>query len=76
MSTTILQTIIKQRRIDVEEAKKKVPLDILKGELDGGYSRIDFYERIQKSAPRIAVMAEVKRASPSKGVICISSSNV
>src|SRR5690554_5910198 len=67
---TILEKIVKQRRIDVEDAKKKRSLEELKEDAKKSnelYPQIDFYERLKQTAPHMAVMAEVKRASPSKG---------
>ncbi len=65
---TILDTIVAQRRIDIREAKERVPFAELQRQLADAPSLIDFPARLRADAP-IAVIAEVKRASPSKGDI-------
>lgn len=71
--TSILDKIYAQRQKDVEE-QQKVPgysFDDLKRNLDLGLAPplIDFAARLKKNAPKKALIAEVKRASPSKGPI-------
>lgn len=68
---TILEKICRQRLIDVEQAKQvpgASPQD-LRRKLAANLtpSPIDFYQRISSSAGKVALMAEIKRASPSKG---------
>lgn len=65
---TILETITARRRRDVEEAKAVRPEGELGDALAGAPAAIDFAERLRRDAP-MAVIAEVKRASPSKGDI-------
>ncbi|MBI5947875.1 MAG: indole-3-glycerol phosphate synthase TrpC [Chloroflexi bacterium] len=65
---TILDRIVARRRLDVAEAKANVPAAALKARLDGAPPAIDFVARLRADAP-MAVIAEVKRASPSKGDI-------
>ncbi len=73
---SILDRIIDQRRKDIEEAKEKVPLSQLQQIIEANrlvnrFSIVDFHQKLLKnSSPgRVAVIAEVKRASPSKGDI-------
>lgn len=65
---TILDTIVARRRLDVAEAKASVPADELQRRLADAPAAIDFAERLRRDRP-MAVIAEVKRASPSKGDI-------
>ncbi|ORY46425.1 IGPS-domain-containing protein [Rhizoclosmatium globosum] len=70
---TILETIAEQRLRDVEETVK-LPghsLKDLQTALSLGLApkQIDFGKRLLAAAPNVAVLAEIKRASPSKGPI-------
>ncbi len=64
---SILDTIIAHKKEELKETKRKVPLEKLKAELaETGQGR-DFVGVL--SAPGLQVIAEVKPASPSKGVL-------
>ena len=65
---TILDTIVARRRLDVAEAKARVSATTLQVALANSPEPIDFAERLRRNGP-MAVIAEVKRASPSKGDI-------
>jgi len=65
---TILDTIVARRRLDVAGAKARAPLPGLQRQLATAPAPIDFAERLKRDRP-MAVIAEVKRASPSKGDI-------
>jgi len=65
---TILDRIVAQRRLDVRAAKEAVPFPELQGRVRQAPPAIDFGARLRAAAP-MALMAEVKRASPSKGDI-------
>lgn len=65
---TILDTIVAQRRKDVAEAKARTPLAVLKERLTAAPAPLDFVARLRRDAP-MAVIAEIKRASPSRGDI-------
>ena len=65
---TILDTIVARRKLDVAEAKLAKPAQALQAALAGAPAPIDFAERLRHDRP-MAVIAEVKRASPSKGDI-------
>jgi anthranilate synthase/indole-3-glycerol phosphate synthase/phosphoribosylanthranilate isomerase len=65
---TILETIVARRRKDVTEAKAAMPQMELASRIAAAPEPIDFAERLRRDAP-MAVIAEVKRASPSKGDI-------
>lgn len=65
---TILDKIIEKKRIEVEEAKKKVSVEKLKNEIF--YNRSCYKLRdFVLDRKRTGIIAEFKRASPSKGVI-------
>ncbi len=68
MSSTILNKIISQKRVRIEEAKRQVTLDRL---VERARDRKDVRDlAVAISTPgRIDIIAEFKRASPSKGVI-------
>lgn len=73
-SGSILDRIYAQRREDVD-AQSKIPGFTMKDletnfELGLAPTLQDFHQRLKNSAGRAAVLAEVKRASPSKGDIC------
>src|SRR5690349_16906266 len=67
----ILEKIVAVKRDEVAAAKKKVPLEAMR---DDAFSRVltrDFTGALRNkiAAGRSAVIAEVKKASPSKGVL-------
>ncbi len=65
---TILDTIVAQRRKDIADAKALWPAGLLQAALADAPEPVDFAERLQRDRP-MAVIAEIKRASPSKGDI-------
>lgn len=74
--TSILERIYDQRKIDVAE-QKEIPsqrLEDLYAAYDLGLAPplIDFAGRLRKSPFQLSLMAEIKRASPSKGIIQLS----
>jgi indole-3-glycerol phosphate synthase len=64
----ILDKIIENKRSEVERTKKSIPLDFLKSELQNLDNTKGFYDSISPDGS-IKVIAEIKRASPSKGVL-------
>ncbi len=64
----ILNKIIENKRSEVERSKKYTSIDFLKRELQKVEGTRDFHEGIRPDG-RTKVIAEIKRASPSKGVI-------
>lgn len=66
--STILDKIVTAKRKEVEEAIRQRPLRDLMKAADAAPPPRDFLAPLQ-SAPPIRLIAEVKRASPSKGVI-------
>ena len=65
---TILDTIVAQRRKDIADAKLLWPASLLQAALAEAPQPLDFAARLRTDSP-MAVIAEVKRASPSKGDI-------
>jgi len=65
---TILDTIVTKRRLDVQAAKAAAPLSELEQRLASAPAVVPFEARLRHDSP-MAVIAEVKRASPSKGDI-------
>ena len=65
---TILDTIVAQRRLDIADAKALWPAGLLQAALAEAPEPLDFAARLRRDGP-MAVIAEVKRASPSKGDI-------
>lgn len=64
----ILQEIVKRKRHEVEESRKKRPLRELKSFVSAASMPRDFYD-LSRQTDDIKIIAEVKKASPSKGVI-------
>src|SRR5690606_9080274 len=60
--------IVARRREDVRLAKEAVPFVELQAKVRHAPPAIDFVQRLRQAAP-MALMAEIKRASPSKGDI-------
>ena len=77
-TSNILEKIYDHRRIAVEE-QMQIP-SLRQQDLQNAYdldlapSLIDFPDRLRRSPFNISLMAEIKRASPSKGVISLSTS--
>ena len=66
----ILDKIIKEKAVEVEQRKTVLPLRELKSRVSDAPVPLDFAKRLIASEAGIpAVIAEVKKASPSKGLI-------
>lgn len=67
----ILDRIVTHKLKQIEQEKRQVTLDELKGKLKNNTQRPvnDFYTALYKPG-ELSIIAEVKKASPSKGVIC------
>ena len=67
----ILQRIVRRKREEIEERSNRLPLNQLSRELEAASPARGFVDaiasRLQTGKP--AVIAEIKRASPSKGII-------
>jgi len=67
--TTVLETIVAQKRREVEEAKFIRPVQELEKQAAQQPAARDFRKALEAS-PDIQIIAEVKKASPSSGVLC------
>jgi len=67
----ILQKIIADKRIELQRRKSQTPLEQLKKNVSSLLKCRNFYKAVTKRNMRgLNVIAEVKKASPSAGVIC------
>jgi len=71
MTENILSNIITKKIEKVNALKKKITLDSLNEIIDKNNTFIDFKEKIQNNIiqDKISIIAEIKKASPSAGVI-------
>ena len=65
----ILEKIVWEKDREVDLARQKVPLDQLKKKISLLPPTRDFIAALKRAQVKPAVIAEVKKASPSKGVI-------
>ena len=67
----VLDRILADKRVEVEGRKAQTPLEALQERIVGLPRCRNFYKAVTKPHPRgVNVIAEVKRASPSAGLIC------
>ena len=71
MSENILEKIIKKKINRIDLLKKSISLNILNEKINKNKSFINFKEKIQNNIKidKISLIAEIKKASPSAGVI-------
>ena len=67
---SMLDKIVAQRLLDVAEAQSLVPADTLRAQIAGVPAAADFVATLREASP-CCVLAEFKRASPSKGDIAV-----
>ena len=66
----ILDRILKDKRQEVEDCRQRVSLELLQEQCEGLPKCRNFYKAVTKRNPRgLNVIAEVKKASPSAGLI-------
>ena len=67
----VLEQIIKKKIGRIDQLKKKISLKSLDESINENKSFINFKDKIQKnvSSNKISIIAEIKKASPSAGVI-------
>jgi indole-3-glycerol phosphate synthase len=66
---TILSQILASKRVEVEARRAQLPLQELQARLPDLPSTCGFLDALRHTPNPVALIAEVKRASPSKGVI-------
>lgn len=66
---TILQRILETKREEIESRKRTLPLTDLKARLADTPPPRGFHQALRHTPNPIGLIAEIKRASPSKGVI-------
>lgn len=64
---TILDQLADHARERVEQAKKNIPLEEIKGQIPSSNEKFPFEQALRK--PEISFICECKKASPSKGLI-------
>ena len=71
MSENILEKIIRKKIEKIDILKKSVSIDSLKDKINENKSFINFKEKIQNNinSNKISIIAEIKKASPSAGII-------
>ena len=71
MSENILEKIIKTKIEKIDVLKKSLKIDSLKNKIDENKSFIDFKKKIENNInnDKISIIAEIKKASPSAGII-------
>ncbi len=65
----ILEKIVWAKDREVEKARQRVPLETLKSQIATLSHTRDFHKALLKAPVKPAVIAEIKKASPSKGII-------
>ena len=65
----VLKKIVSKKKASVEKSRGVKPLEVLKEELKTCPFPLDFRKALREKSGR-AIIAEIKRASPSKGLIC------
>ena len=71
MPEDILKKILDNKKIKINNLKKKINIDSLAQKIDENKTFIDFKEKIIRNHinDKISIIAEIKKASPSAGVI-------
>lgn len=70
MAPNILERIVTQKKREIRDAQNKTPLSELKAAAPTESPKRSFCAALQQNSVDIRIIAEIKRASPSKGDIC------
>ena len=71
MNTSILQKIKKYKIKEIQNLKENFGIDYFEKKSQKSPPPIGFFNKLKKNpAPNINIIAEIKKASPSKGIIC------
>lgn len=68
MPAAILDKIITDKKLELEQGRRSLPLSALKERISRRTAPLDFATAIK--GDKIRLIAEVKKASPSKGLLC------
>ncbi len=69
---TILEEIFAYKRQEVAARQMEKPLHLLEDEVAKAPPALDFVQALRHASNKPALIAEIKRASPSKGLLCPS----
>lgn len=67
---TILEEIFAYKRQEIERRKREKPLPVVCAEAEKARPTRDFIQALRRAPARPALIAEIKKASPSKGLLC------
>jgi len=71
MAPDILERIVQAKQAEVTAARRKIPLNRLREAAEARQDVRPFFEALKVPGPSgVNIIAEIKRASPSRGVIC------
>jgi indole-3-glycerol phosphate synthase len=66
----ILEEIVLHKQQEVAQRCQQLPLELVKNQAVAAAKPLDFLSALQQNPTKPSLIAEVKKASPSKGVIC------
>ena len=67
--SSILEKIVRHKLTEIEASKSRVSLQSVKQQAADSASPLDFVSALSGNKPHLGLIAEVKKASPSRGVI-------
>ncbi|MBD2501638.1 indole-3-glycerol phosphate synthase TrpC [Anabaena azotica] len=69
-SRHILAEIVLYKQQEVAQRREQIPLEVLRNQVSAALPTRDFLSALQQNPHKPTLIAEVKKASPSKGIIC------